>query len=67
MSTDKIRVQVERIKTLLNLQKDILNEKERSSGKELEIIKIKLTVTRDEMLKSSYSIGQFLKEIEEKV
>jgi hypothetical protein len=67
MSTDKIREEIEKIKTLASLQKDYLNIKGESSEKELELIKTKLAITREEMLKSTYSIGKLLTQIEEKV
>ncbi len=67
MSTEKIREELEKIKTLSSLQKNLLKIESASSEKELEVIKTKLVITREEMLKSTYSINKILKQLEEKV
>ena len=65
MSTEKIRTQIEKINALISLQKDLLKA-ESGAGKK-DLVKAKLTVIREEMLKATYSIGKLLREIEEKV
>ena len=67
MGTQDIRAQIQKIKALIALQKKLLDTAEKSAPKEKELIITKLKVTREEMLKSTYSIGKLLKDIEEKV
>jgi hypothetical protein len=67
LGTEKIREQIEKINALSSLQKDLLRVENELSDKDLELVKTKLAVIREEMLKATYAIGKLLKEIEEKV
>ena len=60
-------MQIEKINALISLQKDLLRVEDKVGEKDLELVKTKLAVIREEMLKATYSIGKFLRDIEEKV
>ncbi len=62
MTTEKIREQLEKLKTLADMQLSLKN-----SGDKNAITQKKIEITREEMLKCTYNVGKLLKEIESKV
>lgn len=65
MTIQKIKEEIEKIKTLIELQNKLFEDV--NQGDTSFLIKQKIIVTRDELLKSNYKIGKSLKELEEKV
>lgn len=65
MTVEKIKEEVEKIRTLSSLQKRLYEDV--TQGDDSEILKQKIKVTKEELLKSTYNVNKILKQIEEKI
>ena len=65
MSTTKLKEEVEKMRTLISLKKRLCEDA--YQGDNSEMLKEKITVTQEELLKSTYRINKIVKEIETKI
>lgn len=65
MTVDKIKEEIEKIRSLTVLQKRLCEDA--YQGDNSDILKQKIKVTRDELLKSTYNINKIVKDIEERI
>lgn len=61
-TTTRIKEQIDKLKTLSKLQDNIS-----STESDSFLMKKKMEITREEMLKCTYNVGKLLKQLEEKV
>ena len=62
MKTSNLKEEIEKMKSLIALQKRLAEDA--NQGDSSEILKRKVILTREEILKSTYKINKLIKEIE---
>ena len=65
MTTSKIKDEIEKIRTLSTLKRNLCEDA--FQGDNSEILMQRIIVTQEELLKSTYKINKILKDIEQKI